>query len=359
LRWGIIGCGAISRQFVKDLLINPETRGVRDVKHRVVAAGSRDLEKAEAFIVETGASGAKGWGKYEEVYTDKNVDIIYVGTPHTYHYENTRDALLAGKHVLCEKPFTSNAAELRALVALSKQKNLFLMEAMWTRFQPIAHEVKKVIDSGILGHIKVLHADLSGDFDIGNIPKTHRILDPMLGGGGLLDLGPYPFIWTSVALYENIANGRQRPSSIVGSMLKTPITGVDSSTSITLNFDKLEAQAILTTSITLPSPNPPLTMRFKKGNIIIASPIYCPPSFTVQYFSKPGSGVIVKEETRMFSHTGRGHHFIADAAARSIRDGKIENDTWNLECSLVQMEIFDEVRRQGGYALPAGVEKVV
>ncbi|KAF8582789.1 NAD(P)-binding protein [Ramaria rubella] len=361
LRWGIIGCGGISRHFVEDLLVDPTTRNTNDVEHRVVAAGSRTIVKAEEFIKLTKADqhNAQGYGTYEQVYANENIDIIYVGTPHTYHYENTRDALLAGKHVLCEKPFTSNAAELRDLIEIAKKRGLFLMEAMWTRFQPIAHEVKKVIDSGELGDIRVLHADLSGDFDIENIPTTHRILDPNLGGGALLDLGPYPFVWSIIALYEHQANNKQRPSSIAASILKTPLTGVDSSTSFTLTYNRLQAQAILSCSITLPPPKPPLTMRFRNGNIIIQEPIYRPMSFTVQYFSKPGSGEVVREETREFIHTGRGHHYMADAVARSIRDGKTEHELWNLETSLFEMEVFDEVRRQGEYKLPPGVEKVL
>ena len=91
---------------------------------------------------------------------------VYVGTPHTLHYEVAKAALLAGKHVLCEKATTSNAYELRELLALAKEKNLFFMEAMWTRFQPIAKEVKRVAEEGSLGLPVVLHADLSGDFDI-------------------------------------------------------------------------------------------------------------------------------------------------------------------------------------------------
>lgn len=92
--------------------------------------------------------------------------IRLIGTPHTMHYENARDALRAGKHVLCEKATTSNAAELRELLALAKKKQLFFMEAMWTRFQPITKEVKRVAEEGSLGLPVVLHADLSGDFDI-------------------------------------------------------------------------------------------------------------------------------------------------------------------------------------------------
>lgn len=88
------------------------------------------------------------------------------GTPHTYHYANSKAALLAGKHVLCEKPVTSNGAELRSLLNLAKERNLFFMEALWTRFHPLTIELKKVAEEGSLGDPVVLHADLSGDFDI-------------------------------------------------------------------------------------------------------------------------------------------------------------------------------------------------
>ncbi|KAH0582907.1 hypothetical protein H2248_010808 [Termitomyces sp. 'cryptogamus'] len=190
LRWGIISTGNIATCFVKDLLVDPKTRDVHDVIHKVAAVGSRSVEKAREFIndIAGGDESIKVYGTYDEVYTDKDVDAIYIGTPHTYHYENALDAMKAGKHVLCEKPVTSNAAELRSLLAAAKEYNVFFMEAMWTRFQPLTLEVKNIIDRGSLGVPVVLHADLSGDFDIYNIPKTHRILDPTLGGGAILDL---------------------------------------------------------------------------------------------------------------------------------------------------------------------------
>lgn len=128
------------------------------------------------------------------------------GTPHTYHYPNAMGAIEAGKHVLCEKPVTCNAAQLRSLLAAAKAQDVFVMEAMWTRFQPLSLEVKRLIDEGSLGMPVTVHADFSENFDIESkyiatiarisltsskppdIPLTHRILDPKLGGGGLLDL---------------------------------------------------------------------------------------------------------------------------------------------------------------------------
>ncbi|CUA73592.1 hypothetical protein RSOLAG22IIIB_10900 [Rhizoctonia solani] len=360
LKWGVLGAGHISSVFVKDLLLDPKTRNVTDVIHKVVAVGSRDVAKAQEFIDKHAPSSpeTKAYGSYEEVVGDKNANAVYIGTPHTHHYTCAALALRAGKHVLCEKPFTSNAAELKSLISIAKENNVFLMEAMWTRFLPIAEAIKTIINSGELGDVKVLHADLAGDFKLDSIPKTHRILDPMLGGGALLDLGPYPFVWAATVLYEHALNHREPPSHIAGSMVKTKLTGVDSSTTFVLNFDKIEAQAILSCSITISTPNPALVIRCRKGNILVAPPIYKPKSFIVQYFDEPGSDVVKREEKREFSFEGGGWHFQADEVARCVRDGKLQSEVWSLETSLVQMNVFDEVRKQCGYVLPPGVEQV-
>jgi len=364
LRWGILGCGKISSVFVKDLLLDPSTRGVSDVVHKVVAIGSRDVTKSKEWTDEhTGAgSGVKAYGTYEEVVADKDVDAVYIGTPHTFHYTGTALALRAGKHVLCEKPFTSNAAELRSLIVIAKEKGVFLMEAMWTRFQPVAIEVSKIIQSKTLGDIRFVHADLAGDFDIENIPTSHRILSPELGGGALLDLGPYPLVWAIIALYEHPENNSTPPAKITGTMLKTPLTNVDSSTVFVLNFETLHAQAILSCSITIPPPSPSVTIRFRSGNILLFGPPYKPTSLTVQYLANPGSDKVVKEDKKgpaELGFEGGGWHFQADDVARNIRDGKKESSVWGLDKSLLEMDIFDEVRKQGGYVFPKGVEQVV
>ncbi|EGN96617.1 hypothetical protein SERLA73DRAFT_184715 [Serpula lacrymans var. lacrymans S7.3] len=369
LRWGIISTGGIASAFVKDLLVDPKTRAVHDVVHKVTAVGSRSVEKAQSFIGENagGDKSIKAYGTYGEVYADKNVDAIYIGTPHTYHYINALDSLKAKKHVLCEKPVTSNAAELRSLLATAKEQGVFFMEALWTRFQPLALEVKRIAEEGSLGQPVVLHADLSGDFDIYNIPKTHRILDPDLGGGALLDLGPYPFIWAVLALYEHPSNKLAKPSNTIASMVKTPLTGVDRSTAFTLTFspsspsasNTLAAQAILSCNINVAAYPTGVVIRYERGNISIAAPIYCPKSFTVQYYEPGKSSTIAREETKHFDYVGRGMHFQADEVARCVRDGKSESELWGHDKSLLEMDVFDEVRRQGGYKFPPGVEKVV
>ncbi|TRM65271.1 hypothetical protein BD626DRAFT_399275 [Schizophyllum amplum] len=338
----------------QDLLVDPKTRDVHDVAHKIAAVGSRSVAKAQEFIdaKAKGDETIKAYGSYDELYADP------VSTPHTFHYANALDALKAKKHVLCEKPVTCNAAELRALIAAAKENGVFFMEALWTRFQPLSLEIKRLAYSGELGLPIALHADLSGDFDIENIPMTHRILDPMLGGGALLDLGPYPLIWAIMLLFEHPANEGAQPSSIAGSMLKTPRTGVDSNTAFTLTFDaaKLHAQAHLTCSTNLHAVDPGVTVRFQRGTIRVAKPIYCPRAFTVEHLNAKGE--VVKREEHTAEYVGGGWHFQADEVARCVRDGKTESEQWGHGKSILEMEIFDEVRKQGGYKFPPGVEKV-
>lgn len=152
-------------------------------------------------------------------------------------------------------------------------------------------------------------------------------------------------IWAVLGLYEHPANKNARPTSITGSMVKTPLTGVDRSTAIVLNFtEHLQAQAILSCNITLPSASPGVTIRYRNGNILVQPPIFRPPSFTVQYFDKPGSGNVVREETRKFSHGTGGWYYEADEVARCVSAGKIESEIWSHDKSLLLMDVFDEVR---------------
>ncbi|EGN95357.1 hypothetical protein SERLA73DRAFT_60243 [Serpula lacrymans var. lacrymans S7.3] len=351
LRWGIISTGWIAERVVSDLLVDPKTRDVHDVVHKVTAVGSRSVEKAQKFITEyvEGDKSVKAYGTYEEVYADKNVDAIYIGTPHTYHYVNALDAIRAKKHVLCEKPVTVNSAELRSLIAEAKKQGVFFMEALWTRFQPLTLELKKLAEDGTLGAPVVVHADFSNDFGI-RLPKTHRMMDPALGGGAILDLGPYPLVWATIALYEHPSNKSTKPSNITATMYKLPATGVDCNTSYTVTFapnpatgSTLAAQAVLSCSMNVASHSPGVTIRYEKGTIIIAAPVPCPRSFTVQYFAPGKPGVVAREETRKFDYVGSGWHFQADEVARCVRDGKLESALWGHDKSILEMEVFDEV----------------
>lgn len=132
LKWGILATGGIAETFSRDLWPNPEIRGVKDIEHVVVAAASSSsADRAKSFLKEVRAPDtAKAYGSYKELVQDPNVDIIYVATPHSHHYQNARLCLEAGKNVLCEKAFTTNAAQTAELIKIAKEKNLFLMEAV-------------------------------------------------------------------------------------------------------------------------------------------------------------------------------------------------------------------------------------
>ncbi|TFY52593.1 hypothetical protein EVJ58_g9926, partial [Rhodofomes roseus] len=161
IRWGILATGGIAQTFSKDLLLDPKTRGVTSIKHTIVAAASSSGQaRATQFLKDVGApSTAKAYGSYEEFVKDPDVDIVYVSTPHSHHYQNTMLCLEAGKNALVEKAFTVNAAQAKKLTEKAKEKNLFLMEAVWTRYFPLSHYVRDVITSGKLGNVQLVTAD--------------------------------------------------------------------------------------------------------------------------------------------------------------------------------------------------------
>ncbi len=152
--------------FTKDLLTNPATRDVHDIRHEVVAAASSSAkERAQKFLDFVGApSTAKAYGSYHELVADPDIDIIYVATPHSHHFQNAMLALEAGKNVLCEKALTVTAAQARKLVETARAKGVFFMEAVWTRYFPISIKVRELIASGAIGNVYRAIGELSLTF---------------------------------------------------------------------------------------------------------------------------------------------------------------------------------------------------
>lgn len=255
-RWGIMATGGIAEKFVGDLLLDPKSRDVTDIQHDVVAvASSTSADRASAFIKKLGCKPdtTKAYGSYEELVKDPNVEIIYVASPHSEHYANTLLALENGKAVCCEKPFTINAAQTEHLTKVARKHNVFLMEAVWIRFFPLVIALKKLLhEDCVLGKIHRVHADFGIHFD--EDPK-HRLFNPELGGGALLDLGIYPLTWIMILLFEDPANERTMPS-FHSQVLKTPLTGVDAHTTAAFSFEKTRAMGVLTTSVSVPFPFP-------------------------------------------------------------------------------------------------------
>ena len=155
----------------------------------MAVASSSSKDRATKFIKDTGIPGeTKAYGSYEELVTDPNVDVIYVATPHSHHFQNVMLVLGAGKHVLCEKAFTVNAEQAKILCETAKEKNLFLMEAVWTRYQPLSVQIRDLIRKGVVGELFRVIADNSFADDVEKTWGTkHRMVNKDLAGGCLLD----------------------------------------------------------------------------------------------------------------------------------------------------------------------------
>ncbi|WP_115786968.1 Gfo/Idh/MocA family protein [Arthrobacter silvisoli] len=232
LRWGVVATGGIARTVTGDLL------QLEDAE--LYAVSSRSQESADAFAAMHGAKKAYGDDGgvhgYQRLLADDAVDVVYVATPHAQHFEVAKAALEAGKHVLCEKAFTINAREAAELVALARDRQLFLMEAVWSRFLPSMQRAFAIAASGELGEIKWVSADLG--FPAPYDPAA-RIWSPADGGGALLDLTVYPLLWAWGTL------GAPQTVSAVGTLNSD---GVDSQNALTLGYDS-GALAQLTSSL--------------------------------------------------------------------------------------------------------------
>lgn len=185
------------------------------------AVASRDLERAQAFAKEWGFK--KAYGSYEEMVQDPEVDLVYVATPHSHHFEHAKLCIEHGKPVLVEKSFTANAKQAKELIALAEEKKVFLTEAIWTRYMPSRKLIDDAIASGIIGDVNMVEANLSY-----NIAEKGRMVDPALAGGTLLDLGVYPINFASMVMGDEIED--------ISGTCTYCSTGVDCQESITISY---------------------------------------------------------------------------------------------------------------------------
>lgn len=218
MKTAILGAGNIAKSMAAAL------RGLQERGENVepYAVGARELSRAEAFAREQGFE--KAYGSYEELVSDPEIDLVYVATPHSMHFEHTRLALEHGKNVLCEKAFTMNAGQAEEVIALAEKKGLLLAEAIWPRYMPSRQMILDLIDSGVIGTVTSLSANLG-------YPLTHveRLVRPELCGGALLDLGVYPLNFACMAFPGEIRD--------VASACVKWETGVDAQNSFTLTFE--------------------------------------------------------------------------------------------------------------------------
>ena len=317
IKWGILGTGRMARNFAAALnnLEDAELYGI----------GSRSEHKAEAFSCEY--SVPKCFHGYERLAADPNIDVVYIATPPSLHKENCLMCLQHGKAVLCEKPFTVNATEAVAIINCARERQLFLMEAMWTRFIPAAIKLKECIADNVIGDIQYLFA---GGAFIPDFDPDFYVFRRELGGGVLLDAGVYLVSLASWLLgYPAKIQSTGRLNS----------RGVDDHDALLLEYDS-GAIASLYVSMRTKS-RPDITILGSKGKIYVHPPLFCPSKITLNLFAAETT-----EITLPFA--ANGYQFEVMEVNRCIREGNTESAIMPPDETLAIMRVLDEIRGQFG-----------
>ncbi len=317
VRWGILGPGGIAAQFAADLA---HTGGAE-----LAAVGSRSAASAAAFAERFGF--ARAHGSYAELAADPEVDVVYVATPHAFHYDAALACIEAGKSVLVEKPVTLDLASAARLIEAACTHEVFLMEAMWMRMNPAIRKIVELVEEGVIGWVSAIHADfgLHGPF-----PADHRLRDPKLGGGALLDLGVYPVNLVHLILGT--------PASVQAWAHLTP-EGVDENTGILLGYQP-GAVAALTCSINGGSRNA-ASITGTEGRIDLPVGFFVPREFTVH---RPDRD----PETFEFPFAGSGYQFEAAEVQRCLLAGERESPLMPHAATLEVMTLLDTIRDEIG-----------
>jgi len=315
--WGILGAGRIAGKFATESKLVPGTR--------LVAVGSRSTAKAAEFAQQH--SVERAYGSYAELVADPDVDAVYIATLHPTHCEHTLLALDHGKAVVCEKPFAVTGREARTMIERARERKLFLMEAMWARFNPITVQVRRWIAEGRIGEPRMVTVDFG--FRAAWNPES-RLLNPALAGGALLDVGVY------VLAYASMVFGR--PAQIQATA-HIGETGVDEQTAIVLKYAGGQI-ASLTCAVRTPSPQG-ARIDGTEGAIEIPA-----------FWRAPVARLIRPKEEPVEAAGDFGFQYEIAEAVDCLRAGKIESPQMPLDETLAIAETMDEVRRQIGLKYP-------
>ncbi len=346
IRWGILGAGSIAALFAEGLRSVPGAE-LRAVASRSAGRAARFAERFRALRFHEG---------YEALVTDPEVDVVYVATPNAMHAEHCLLALEAGKPVLCEKPFTLDAAEARRVVATARRSGLFCMEAMWMRFAPAVREATTLAEQGRIGDLRMATFELGMPFVF---DAEHRVFQRALGGGALLDLGVYPL---------SLASQLFGVPSRVSAQATIGVTGVDEQIAVLLQYPG-GRQATIGASLRNPMANEGVIMG-QRGLIKLHAPLYFPPAFTLRDVAPHGSprfatgGLLSRLRQSPAAHAlaarlrglmgeirvprtfGNGYNYEAAEVGRCLREGQRESRIMPLDESVRIMETVDEIRRQ-------------
>ena len=320
MKLAILGPGRIARTVAPTLVALPEIE--------CYAVASRTPGKAEEFAQDFGFE--KVYNSYEQMLQDPAVELVYIATPHSHHFEQMMLCLQSGKHVICEKAFTMNADQAKQVQDLAVQKGLYVAEAIWTRYMPSRQIIDKIIESGIIGSVNTLTANLSY-----NIAYKSRIMEPALAGGALLDIGIYGLNFALMHFGDDIER--------MESSVKLTDTGVDAMETITI-FYRDGRMAVLTHSIYCRSDRKGI-IHGEKGYLVVEN-INNPQSISV--FDANDTLLAYHAVPQQIS----GYEYEFQEAVRCIREGKTESDSMPMERTVQVMQIMDSLRKEWGVIYP-------
>lgn len=323
IRWGIIGCGLIAPKFFQAL----ENTG----EGQVVAAASKSMRRAKRLQNKLGIPNV--YGSYVEMLDREQLDAVYIATSHNFHYANTKLCLERGLPVLVEKPFTRNAKEAAGLIALARAKKLFLMEAMWTRFNPSTAKVRELIAEGAIGEVKHLKADFCVRMKrfVQKTMPWNRLYNPRLAGGALLDIGVYPIAYARMIFGEP-------PTQIISSA-KMAWTGVDKTSEHNFEYSGGRC-AELSASFCEERPRDAV-ITGTKGVI------------QVPHFSHTDRVILIRDgKEEPFECAPNGFEYEILEVHRCLRDGLTESPLMPLDETLETMRTMDTLRAQWGMKYP-------
>ena len=319
MKWGILATGNIATKFVKTI------SAMAAEGESVVAVGSRSLEKAKDFVKTHGIS--KAYGSYEELLADSEVEAVYIATPNNLHEENARACLLAGKHVLCEKPFTTNAGAAEALYQLAEERGLFLMEGFWIRFLPLYEKLLELIRSEEFG--KLRHARCDYGF-IAQGARRERKFKSELGGGALLDIGIYTLGFLNMVMGA-------APDSFT-SEVRFNEFGTDEFSAIQLRYSgRRTAHAVQSIG---------LQIERRAALYFDTATIYLPDfqgAYTMTVCPNGGEPYITECPPDV-----NGFEYEIREVTRCVSAGKPHSDTYTPENNIAVLRLLDDIRRSWG-----------
>jgi len=337
----------ISGWFADDLTLPswPEKRA----NHQIVAVGSSSIDKGNDFVrrhLSKAESKPAVYGSYEGVYHDRNVDCVYVGTPNSYHHRDCLDAINAGKHVLCEKPFAMNLAQTQEIFDAARAKGVFVMEGMWTRFFPLTKMIRRLLhEEKAIGEVQRTVCDFAlGIGNIDDLPTTSRYRDVGLGAGSLMDIGVYSLTWGLVTLSEAVGERAEEPEVVSRQTLQS---GVDTSSTFILYYPSTGRQGILSSTTNVQTVSKDFCrIEGTKGTIVVSGDMTSLPKyFTVKLKGEEDEGEGKRHD---FENPGRGFFWEADAVACDIAAGSTQDDTMPWAETVRAMGIMDGIRKRGG-----------